>query len=342
MSLAPRLAALFALALAHAPRGRSFQAPLWANTRSPYFLRRSTLHSAATALHSTAQPQLPHVVPGAAVAAAPLLVVAEEAALAKGARRERKEEDDERGVLERGTPGLRPPVLTLPGDTLERRPKMVLLTAAALASFGLTLGAALAAAPLRAGCGAAAGLMFADFLSGAFHWATDNYGSIQTPVVGFACAAFQGHHLAPWTIAHRGFANNVHKIAAATTPMVLAAHLSLPPAAAAFVSVALHGQMWAQEFHRWSHIPPRTRNRVQRALQARGLALTTREHGLHHRPPYDKHYCILTGGLNPLLDARPVLLWRRLEAFFYRHTGVEPNSWTEPGGDAVKALALAL
>ena len=57
-------------------------------------------------------------------------------------------------------------------------------------------------------------------------------------VVGFACAAFQGHHLAPWTISHRTAPNNVFKIAAATlpleepgppTPLVT---LTLPPAPA--------------------------------------------------------------------------------------------------------------
>jgi Lipid desaturase domain len=40
----------------------------------------------------------------------------------------------------------------------------------------------------------------------------DNYGSLQTPVMGPIIAAFQGHHGSPWTITYRGFANNVHKV----------------------------------------------------------------------------------------------------------------------------------
>ena len=68
--------------------------------------------------------------------------------------------------------------------------------------------------------------MAGELFSGTFHWATDNYGRLETPVVGFACAAFQGHHLAPWTISHRSFPNNVYKIAAATLPLFL---LGLPP-----------------------------------------------------------------------------------------------------------------
>merc|ERR1712070_1307524 len=73
------------------------------------------------------------------------------------------------------------------------------------------------------------GAIFGELFSGAFHWATDNYGSLRTPVVGFACAAFQGHHLAPWTISHRSFWNNVYKIAGATMPLILAGVCLLPP-----------------------------------------------------------------------------------------------------------------
>ena len=35
------------------------------------------------------------------------------------------------------------------------------------------------------------GFVFADFGSGVFHWATDNYGSDKTPVLGGVIAAFQ-------------------------------------------------------------------------------------------------------------------------------------------------------
>ena len=41
------------------------------------------------------------------------------------------------------------------------------------------------------------GFVFADFGSGVFHWATDNYGSDKTPVLGGVIAAFQvktSHH----------------------------------------------------------------------------------------------------------------------------------------------------
>ena len=166
--------------------------------------------------------------------------------------------------------------------------------------------------------------------------ATD--GRLETPVVGFACAAFQGHHLAPWTISHRSFPNNVYKIGAAASALMLAAVLLLPPSGAAFVGVLFYSQLLAQEFHRWSHTPPKMLPQWKRTLQSLGLALPFAEHIAHHKPPFDKHYCILTGGLNPILDSQPVLFWRRLEAFVYACNGQEPLSWKD---ERVKQLALS-
>ena len=69
-----------------------------------------------------------------------------------------------------------------------------------------------------------------------------------------------------------------------------------------------------------------------------GIALPFAEHIAHHKPPFDKHYCILTGGLNAVLDSEPVLFWRRLEALVYACNGQEPLSWKD---DRVKQLALS-
>ena len=164
-------------------------------------------------------------------------------------------------------------------------------------------------------------------------------GSLETPVVGFACAAFQGHHLAPWTISHRSVWNNVYKIGTATIPLMLGALVLLPPSGAAFMAVMFYCQLLAQEFHRWSHTPPAFLEPWQRWMQRSGLALPFKEHCAHHKPPFDHKYCILTGGLNPLLDSKPLFFWRRLEAAVYRANGQEPLSWKD---SRVKELALSL
>ena len=240
----------------------------------------------------------------------------------------------------RGADGRLQPILTLPGDTLDTTLAMQFSTVSTtlLAAFSV-LRAFAAGNALSALIAVISGIGAGELFSGAFHWATDNYGSVRTPVVGFACAAFQGHHLAPWTISHRSFWNNVYKIANATMPLMLLALWLLRPAGAAFVATLLYTQLLAQEFHRWTHTPPKCLAVWQRRLQAAGVVLPVQEHVAHHRPPFDKHYCILFGGLNPILDAAPVHFWRRLEALVYRLNGQEPNSWSDP---RVKQVALSL
>jgi len=234
------------------------------------------------------------------------------------------------------------PVLTLPGDTLEETPVMVLYTVLATVSALAVVLHAFVATPLKAAVAVLFGILGAELFSGCFHWATDNYGSLKTPVVGEACFAFQGHHLAPWTISFRSFGNNVYKIARLAAPLSILFALSCPPAVAAFAAVVFYGQVLAQEFHKWAHTPSKQLAPWQRWLQRNGLAVSTAEHCAHHKPPFAAHYCILNGMLNPTLDSRPVLFWRRLEAFFYRITKVEPNCWKGDKGQAVKELALSL
>ena len=93
----------------------------------------------------------------------------------------------------------------------------------------------------------------------------------------------------------------------------------------AFTTARTHAQWCSQEFHKWTHAPAPDVPRVARWAQRRGLILTPREHGLHHRAPFDRRYCILTGTCNRLLDDRRV--FRRLEHAIYRATGAEPNCW---------------
>ena len=232
------------------------------------------------------------------------------------------------------------PTLALPGDTLDDEAHMALAVGAScLASLWGVLHNARYVAPATTACAIVAGLVGAELFSGVFHWATDNYGSINTPVFGQACAAFQGHHGAPWTITHRSTINNVHKVSRATGVLSLLAGVLLKPFHAIAMSVLLLGQVGAQEAHRWSHVPPSSQPKFIRRLQTSGLLLSSVEHGKHHRSPYAEHYCILFGGLNALLDRSGVFRWLERRVFLWN--GVEPNSWKDPiGGPAVKARAL--
>jgi hypothetical protein len=119
------------------------------------------------------------------------------------------------------------PVFAIPGDSVEETFSQRtafsahwLLTASnlaiALAHYHFT---GLSSMALFASV-VAASVVVGDFATGVFHWATDNYGNINTPVFGTVCAAFQGHHITPYTITFRSFVNNVYKICYATVPVL--------------------------------------------------------------------------------------------------------------------------
>jgi len=236
-------------------------------------------------------------------------------------------------------------VLVLAGDTLDTTPFHVALLVGLWALSAVALGpivAALADGGLRQRATLAAvafgSVAFSDLFSGVFHWATDNYGSGATPVFGGVIDAFQGHHTSPWTITHRGFANNVHKIAKAAIPL-LAGSMVLTRTSAPwrlFAVIFFNAQMLSQEFHKLAHVVKPPKWAVK--LQGWGLIVGRRQHGMHHTPPFEAHYCILNGWCNALLDKSGA--WRALEALVFRITGVEPNCWKD--NNHVKQIALGL
>jgi ubiquitin-conjugating enzyme E2 variant len=152
-------------------------------------------------------------------------------------------------------------------------------TAAALASAAASDGGgtvavgALSAEALSLASVAVGTVVFSDAFSGLFHWATDNYGNKDTPVFGGVIDAFQGHHGNPWTITHRSFCNNVHKIARAALPLLgLCCAVSAAPAWRLFAVLFLNAQVLSQEFHKLAHEPRPPQWAV--ALQKSNLAIS--------------------------------------------------------------------
>lgn len=241
---------------------------------------------------------------------------------------------DSIGSSELSTPEVRVPIgstpqFAIPGDSVEETPLQRtvfllhwLMTAANLgkALTSLHMSSFVDVTALVAVI--AASVVIGDFATGVFHWATDNYGSIKTPVFGTVCAAFQGHHLTPWTITFRSFVNNVYKICFATVPVLLLLGLALTflhmhPLTNIFFVLFANWWMVSQEFHKYAHmkrVPPPVR-----WLQDRGIILSRREHGLHHTAPFEGHYCILTGINNGWLDRTQ--FFRYLENVVFRLTG---------------------
>ncbi len=72
------------------------------------------------------------------------------------------------------------------------------------------------------------------------------------------------------------------------------------------------------QFHKWAH--QESPSSFARWLQRTRLILEPSHHRVHHTDPFDMHYCITNGWLNPLLNR--LKFFRRLEATL-RFLGIE-------------------
>uniref|UniRef100_A0A7S1MU61 Lipid desaturase domain-containing protein n=2 Tax=Hemiselmis andersenii TaxID=464988 RepID=A0A7S1MU61_HEMAN len=233
------------------------------------------------------------------------------------------------------------------GDILESTPEQVTIVAGAFAllaalclkgvyMLGVTDGSVLGAV-----VAALVGYEFADFGSGVYHWSMDNYGSSKTPVFGTQIEAFQGHHELPWTITYRQVCNNIYKICQATTPFCVGALALVDnPYILIWMSTALAFINMSQELHKWSHSSPTQCHPVINQLQDLGLIVTRKEHLLHHRPPFEGNYCIVSGHCNPFLDKVGFFRW--MEDRVYDINGAQARCWTNERllGDTVESLGL--
>ena len=177
--------------------------------------------------------------------------------------------------------------------------------------------------------------VLSDLGSGVYHWGVDNYGSGKTPVFGGQIAAFQGHHQRPWTITEREFCNNVHKVfGPARVPaaaLFLASLLHPGDIMVASLSMFLFLVCMSQQFHAWSHMKKSELPAIVDAMQESGLLISRRDHGAHHKAPFDGNYCIVSGLWNPILDQDGADngFFRSLERAVHKMTGVEPRCWLD-------------
>ena len=145
---------------------------------------------------------------------------------------------------------------------------------------------------------------------------TDNYGSVSTPIFGYQIDEFQGHHKWPWSITRRQFANNLHSLARAVTFTVLPFDLACnDPIFHGFVAVWSGCIMFSQQFHAWDHTTKTRLPPLVIVLQDVGLLVSRSQHVVHHRPPYNNNYCIVSGVWNEFLDKK--MVFEGLEMIFF-------------------------
>lgn len=155
---------------------------------------------------------------------------------------------------------------------------------------------------------AIAGWLFADLVTGIFHWWEDRVGREDMPIIGkWLIGPNRLHHTEPLAFLDGNVCDRSLAVFV-TAAIVALAWLAITGPSVFWASACLGGAM-SNEVHAWAHV--RRPGSLVALLQEIGLFQSPRHHAGHHRAPSDTRYCVLTDWLNPVLDR--VRLWSRLE-----------------------------
>lgn len=178
--------------------------------------------------------------------------------------------------------------------------------------------------------GAPVAWVLADFVSGLVHWFADTYGADDTPLFGpWLIKPFRQHHLYPRDICTHDLVLTIGNSCTLAVPFqagVLYLIMNDDDASITKVGLALVFNLFAlamvatNVLHKWAHAenPHWLISRLQRSR----LFLSPAHHNLHHTKPFDSHYCITNGWLNPLLER--IRFFRNVEAGLSA-IGIKPN-----------------
>lgn len=170
--------------------------------------------------------------------------------------------------------------------------------------------------------------VFADFISGLFHWMGDTWGTPSTPFVGKVFVRpFREHHVDQLSITRHDFIEvNGANCLISLPPLLGLLWLNYVDApvmvlAGGFGGMFLFWIFLTNQFHSWAHqaSPPR----IARLLQRWHLILPPGHHQVHHAAPYMKYYCITSGWLNEPLNRTG--FFRALERLVSAVTGLVPR-----------------
>ncbi len=161
----------------------------------------------------------------------------------------------------------------------------------------------------------------ADFLTGFFHWLEDTYCLEQMPLIGgFICEPNIDHHIDPQLMVRVGtfFSRNVFQWVLCG---VLFGGLWLVNFGNVYTFLTLFFASFGNEVHRWNHMAKT--GPVVTFIKETGLIQAQRQHSMHHKPPHNSYYCVLSSQLNPVLER--VRFWRGLERVVEFATGIGPK-----------------
>jgi len=154
-----------------------------------------------------------------------------------------------------------------------------------------------------------------DLLSGLVHWGFDTYGSVHTPFIGpVFIRPFREHHFDPLAITRHDFVETNGSNCLACSPLLVAAswmplEIALWIGVQAFMLFTALGVLATNQCHKWAHMDEAATPQPVRGAQRAGLVLSREHHQLHHKAPFDSHFCTSNGWLNAPLN-RLLRAWR--------------------------------
>lgn len=167
------------------------------------------------------------------------------------------------------------------------------------------------------------GLWLADFASGIFHWAVDNYCDPTWPLIGKTYILPSHLHHEEEMYEFNIFSLETHLHIWAATLIVGSAFWIAGLMNLVIASACLFGCL-TNIIHHWSHAEPDQNIWFIRILQRIGLFQSIEHHTHHHGGNSDSHYCLLTDHINPPLEF--IALWARLDRIALS-LGIEKNWW---------------
>jgi len=177
-------------------------------------------------------------------------------------------------------------------------------------------------------------MSLADFFSGIVHWAADTWGTLETPLVGNSfIRSFREHHVDPVAITRHDLFETNGDNCMVTIPILFVTALSTVDTlydyfVQSFLLLLVFWVCLTNQIHKWSHTYRLPKYVI--LLMDLGIILSKKDHGIHHKMPFDKYYCITNGWLNPYLAS--INFWKRLESVITTVVGVVPREddmlWT--------------
>ncbi len=157
------------------------------------------------------------------------------------------------------------------------------------------------------------GVLLADFLSGLAHWIEDSYFTPDTPLLGHTIAKNVQHHLQPALFVANPWFITIR------SSLVCAVLVGVPlwavDSLAWWSGIGLGMAVFANQVHKWAHMPSAYLPEPVRWLHQLGVLQTPEHHAVHHAGRKDSRYCVVTNIVNPVLDT--LRFWRFLEGVVY-------------------------